>query len=431
MTQPTWSLLKSAIQYGTAPATIVVEGLGAGEVLAVKITCPDNSNFKLELEADMFGFVQTEVHLLSGTGEYRIELWADSCAETPQCYTLPPLVLVASPCKVDDANPVLELFCSQPNIPVGGSVELTVLGAPNRAFVISHSYAGGMLPHTGLTNIEGLASLSIPVVGLSDTFIAMQGTLVSQPVVTRTPADVNSPALVASAPVTAKRTGIKVAVVPSSLALEQNIVFPLTVQIQNTSDEDIRLSLAPVAGTLKLEVPNYLNDEPIAAGATREFTFFVSGNHTEAAAYPLDMVLEGSYTPVSAGATPLPAAETVTISMPARMLATSLVVTAAVLRPASIALGDTTVLSVTVQNQGEAAVTGVTLPPVHFTDTLGALGFDNVTIPQGHSYTSTAVLRPTAKATYLYTIDGAAISGMVQGNVVVAEGSWTTSCVVS
>ena len=431
MTQPTWSLLKSAIQYGATPATLVVEGLGAGEVLAVKITCPDNSNFKLELEADMFGFVQTEIHLLSGTGEYRIELWADSCVETPQCYTLPPLVLVASPCKVEDANPILELFCSQPNIPVGGSVELTVLGAPNRAFVISHSYAGGMLPHTGLTNIEGLASLSIPVVSLSDTFIAMQGTLVSQPVVTRTPADINNPAILASAPVTTKRAGIKLSVVNSALALEQNIVFPLTVQIQNTSAEDIRLSLVPAAGTLKLEVPIHLNYEPIAAGATREFTFFVSGNHTQPEAYPLDLVLEGSYVVASDMATTIPVAETVTVSMPARTLAARLVVTSAVLQPASIELGETTVLSVTVQNQGEASVTGVTLAPLHFTDTLGVLGFDNVTIPQGHSYTATAGLRPTAKSTYLYTIDGSLISGTAQGNVVVAAGSWATSCVVS
>ena len=185
----------------------------------------------------------------------------------------------------------MQLFCSNIYVPKGLATELTVVGKPNTPFVITQSSLGVVKPYTGITNQDGIGTVEVDVIGLSDTFIAMQEQKISNSITTKTPADVNSPAVLID-------TGSELvfSTLKSSLVLEQNVAFPLSIQIQNTFEEVVRVSISNVTGTLQQDIPVYMQYEPISSGSTREFTFFLFGYHDAQENSSMNITFAGTYT---------------------------------------------------------------------------------------------------------------------------------------
>lgn len=422
-TQAAWAAIPAVIQYGTVPTTIDIYNLGKNETLDLKVTSPNGESFKLTVTATELGNVSKELHLVSGEGIYTIELWKETCTPTQLCYTLAPLTIIAQKCKVEDVVNNLQLFCSNGHVAIGLSVDLTVVGIPDTPFVISQSAAGTVGVVSGITDKDGIGTLQVEVLGLSSTFIATQGKKISNSIVTQTPADINSPATLVD-------TGSELvfSTLKTSLAIAQDVVFPLTIQIQNTSDETVRVSIAKTSGTLQPDVPVYMQYEPIASGSTREFTFFVSGHHNNQTAESMNISFTGSYTKLDG--TTIPWSYSSSVLVPPRKLNSGIMITSLIAEPATIQLGETAKIHLEISNVGETDISDMNLQALNFPDTIGQMNFTNVPLPQGQTYTTTAVIKPTKIDTYLFTVDGALISGNAQGQVVLGENELTTSLLV-
>ena len=422
-TTATWVAIPHVLQYGTQPATIEINNLGKQEKLSLKITVPSGESFKLDVQANDEGVVSKELHLLNGVGTYIVELWKETCTEEQLCYDLQPLSIIAQKCKVEDVVNNLQLFCSNIYVGKGLSTELTVVGKPNTPFVISQSSAGIVKPYTGITNQDGIGTIVAEVIGLSDTFIAMQEQKVSNSITTKTPADVNSPALLADTGSELVFTTLK-----SSLVLEQNVAFPLTVQIQNTFEELVRVSISSVSGSLQQDIPIYMQYEPISSGSTREFTFFLYGQHNEQENSSMDITLTGTYTKPDGSNTPW--SYSTSVLMPPRKLNSGIMITSLLAEPATITLGETAKIHLDITNIGETDISELELQALQFPDTTGQLNFSNVPLPKGQTYRTTAIIKPSKIDTYLFVIDGALISGKAQGTVVLGQNELTTSLLV-
>ena len=422
-TPATWEAIPHVLQYGTQPATIEINNLGKQEKLSLKITVPSGESFKLDVHANDEGVVSKELHLLNGVGTYIVELWKETCTEEQLCYDLQPLSIIAQKCKVEDVVNNLQLFCSNIYVPKGLTTELTVVGKPNTPFVISQSSDGLVKPHTGITNQDGIGIIVAEVIGLSDTFIAMQEQKVSNSITTKTPADVNSPALLAD-------TGSELAftTLKSSLALEQNVAFPLTIQIKNTFDELVLVSVSNVSGSLQQDIPIYMQYEPISSGSTREFTFFLYGQHNEQEASSMNITLTGTYTKPDGSATPW--SYSTSVLMPPRKLNSGIMITSLLTEPATITLGETAKIHLDITNIGETDISELELQALQFPDTTGQMNFSNVPLPKGQTYRTTAIIKPTKVDTYLFMVDGTLISGKAQGTTIVGQNELTTSLLV-
>ena len=422
-TTATWVAIPAVLQYGTQPATIEINKLGKQEKLSLKITVPSGESFKLDVQANDEGVVSKELHLLNGVGTYIVELWKETCTEEQLCYDLQPLSIIAQKCKVEDVVNNLQLFCSNIYVPKGLTTELTVVGKPNTPFVISQSSDGSVKPHTGITNQDGIGIITAEVIGLSDTFIAMQEQKVSNSITTKTPADVNSPALLADTGSELVFTTLK-----SSLALEQNVAFPLTIQIKNTFDELVLVSVSNVSGSLQQDIPIYMQHEPISSGSAREFTFFLYGQHNEQENSSMDITLTGTYTKPDGSS--IPWSYSTSVLMPPRKLNSGIMITSLLAEPATITLGETAKIHLDITNIGETDISELELRALQFPDTTGQLNFSNVPLPKGQTYRTTAIIKPSKIDTYLFVIDGALISGKAQGTVVLGQNELTTSLLV-
>ena len=421
MTTPaTWEAIPSVIQYGTSPIVVHINNLGSEETVPLKVILPTGESFRLDAKADTTGTVSKEIHLLSGIGTYTIELWKDACSEEQLCYNLLPLTVLAQKCKVEDIVNNLQLFCNNIYVGKGLSTELTVVGKPNTPFVISQSSAGIVKPYTGITNQDGIGIITAEVIGLSDTFIAMQEQKVSNSITTKTPADVNSPADTSSE--------LVFSTLNSSLVLEQNVAFPLTVQIQNTFEELVRVSVSNVSGSLQQDIPIYMQYEPISSGSTREFTFFLYGQHNEQEASSMNITLTGTYTKLDGSSTPW--SYSTSVLMPPRKLNSGIMITSLLTEPATITLGETAKIHLDITNIGETDISELELQALQFPDTTGQMNFSNVPLPKGQTYRTTAIIKPTKVDTYLFMVDGTLISGKAQGTTIVGQNELTTSLLV-
>lgn len=421
MTTPaTWEAIPAVIQYGTSPIVVHINNLGSEETVPLKVILPTGESFRLDTKADTTGTISKEIHLLSGIGTYTIELWKDACSEEQLCYNLLPLTVLAQKCKVEDIVNNLQLFCNNIYVGKGLSTELTVVGKPNTPFVISQSSAGIVKPYTGITNQDGIATISAEVIGLSDTFIAMQEQKISNSITTKTPADVNSPADTSSE--------LVFSTLNSSLVLEQNVAFPLTVQIQNTFEELVRVSVSNVSGSLQQDIPVYMQYEPISSGSTREFTFFLYGQHNEQEASSMNITLTGTYTKLDGSSTPW--SYSTSVLMPPRKLNSGIMITSLLTEPATITLGETAKIHLDITNIGETDISELELQALQFPDTTGQMNFSNVPLPKGQTYRTTAIIKPTKVDTYLFMVDGALISGKAQGTTIVGQNELTTSLLV-
>ena len=421
MTTPaTWEAIPAVIQYGTSPIVVHINNLGSEETVPLKVILPTGESFRLDTKADTTGTISKEIHLLSGIGTYTIELWKDACSEEQLCYNLLPLTVLAQKCKVEDIVNNLQLFCNNIYVGKGLSTELTVVGKPNTPFVISQSSAGIVKPYTGITNQDGIATISAEVIGLSDTFIAMQEQKISNSITTKTPADVNSPADTSSE--------LVFSTLNSSLVLEQNVAFPLTVQIQNTFEELVRVSVSNVSGSLQQDIPVYMQYEPISSGSTREFTFFLYGQHNEQEASSMNITLTGTYTKLDGSSTPW--SYSTSVIMPPRKLNSGIMITSLLTEPATITLGETAKIHLDITNIGETDISELELQALQFPDTTGQMNFSNVPLPKGQTYRTTAIIKPTKVDTYLFMVDGTLISGKAQGTTIVGQNELTTSLLV-
>ena len=422
-TTATWVAIPAVLQYGTQPATIEINNLGKQETLSLKITVPSGESFKLDVQANDEGVISKELHLLNGVGTYNVELWKETCTEEQLCYDLQPLSIIAQKCKVEDVVNNLQLFCSNIYVPKGLTTELTIVGKPNTPFVISQSSAGIVKPYTGITNQDGIGIITAEVIGLSDTFIAMQEQKVSNSITTKTPADVNSPALLID-------TGSELvfSTLKSSLVLEQNVAFPLTIQIQNTCEELVRVSITNVNGTLQQDIPVYMQYEPISSGSTREFTFFLTGQHDQQEASSMDITFIGTYTKLDGSTTPW--SYSTSVIMPPRKLNSAIMITSLLTEPATITLGETAKIHLDITNIGETNISELELQALQFPDTTGQINFSNVPLPRGQTYRTTAIIKPTKVDTYLFMVDGTLISGKAQGTTIVGQNELTTSLLV-
>lgn len=422
-TTATWVAIPAVLQYGTQPATIEINNLGKQEKLSLKITVPSGESFKLDVQANDDGVVSKELHLLNGVGTYIVELWKETCTEEQLCYDLQPLSIIAQKCKVEDVINNLQLFCSNIYVPKGLTTELTIVGKPNTPFVISQSSAGIVKPYTGITNQDGIGIITAEVIGLSDTFIAMQEQKVSNSITTKTPADVNSPAVL-------EDTGSELvfSTLKSSLVLEQNVAFPLTIQIQNTFEELVRVSITNVSGSLQQDIPVYMQYEPISSGSTREFTFFLTGQHDQQEASSMDITFIGTYTKLDGSTTPW--SYSTSVIMPPRKLNSAIMITSLLTEPATITLGETAKIHLDITNIGETNISELELQALQFPDTTGQINFSNVPLPRGQTYRTTAIIKPTKVDTYLFMVDGTLISGKAQGTTIVGQNELTTSLLV-
>lgn len=422
-TQAAWSAIPAVLQYGTQPAIIEISNLGNHEKLSLKITNPSGESFKLDVQADDVGTVSKELHLISGEGTYKVELWKETCTEEQLCYNLLPLTIIAQKCKVEDIVNNLQLFCSNIYVPKGLATELTVVGKPNTPFVISQSSLGVVKPYTGITDQAGIGTVEVEVIGLSDTFIAMQEQKISNSITTKTPADVNSPAVLID-------TGSELvfSTLKSSLVLEQNVAFPLSIQIQNTFEEVVRVSISNVTGTLQQDIPVYMQYEPISSGSTREFTFFLFGYHDEQENSSMNITFAGTYTKQDGSSVPW--SYSTSVVMPPRKLNSGIMITSLLAEPATISLGETAKIHLDITNVGETDISELELQALQFPDAVGQMNFSNVPLPKGQTYRTTAILRPSKIDTYLFSIAGALISGKAQGQVIQGENELTTSLLV-
>ena len=422
-TSATWVAIPPVLQYGTQPAIIEISNLGTHEKLSLKITNPSGESFKLDVQADDVGTVSKELHLINGEGTYKVELWKETCTEEQLCYNLLPLNIIAQKCKVEDIVNNLQLFCSNIYVPKGLATELTVVGKPNTPFVISQSSLGVVKPYTGITNQDGIGTVEVEVIGLSDTFIAMQEQKISNSITTKTPADVNSPAVLID-------TGSELvfSTLKSSLVLEQNVAFPLSIQIQNTFEEVVRVSISNVTGTLQQDIPVYMQYEPISSGSTREFTFFLFGYHDEQENSSMNITFAGTYTKQDGSSVPW--SYSTSVVMPPRKLNSGIMITSLLAEPATISLGETAKIHLDITNVGETDISELELQSLQFPDAVGQMNFSNVPLPRGQTYRTTAILRPSKIDTYLFSIAGALISGKAQGQVIQGENELTTSLLV-
>lgn len=423
ITQAAWSAIPAVIQYGTVPTTIDIYNLGKNETLDLKVTSPNGESFKLTVVATELGAVSKELHLVSGEGIYIIELWKETCTPNQLCYTLVPLTIIAQKCKVEDIVNNLQLFCNNSYMAAGLYVDLTVVGTPDTPFTISQSASGMVDVQSGTTDKDGIGNIKAEVMGLSSTFIAIQGKKISNSVITQTPADINSPA-------TSVDTGSELvfSTLKTSLAIAQDIVFPLTIQIQNTFEETVRVSIAKTSGTLQPDVPVYMQYEPIASGSTREFTFFMVGHHSNQTSESMNVAFSGSYSKLDG--TVIPWSYSSSVLVPPRKLHSGIMITSLVSEPATIQLGESAKIHLEISNIGETDISDMNLQALHFPDTVGQLNFTNVPLPKGQTYTTTAIIKPTKIDTYLFTVEGALISGKAQGQVVLGENELTTSLLV-
>ena len=422
-TPATWEAIPAVIQYGTSPIVVHINNLGSNESIALKVILPSGESFRVDVKADATGTVSKEIHLLSGTGTYTIELWKDACSEEQLCYELLPLTVLAQKCKVEDIVNNLQLFCSNIYVGKGLSTELTVVGKPNTPFIISQSSAGIVKPYTGITNQDGIGTITAEVIGLSDTFIAMQELEISNSIATKTPADVNSPAVL-------EDTGSELvfSTLNTSLVLEQNVAFPVTIQIQNTFEELVRVSITNVNGTLQQDIPVYMQYEPISSGSTREFTFFLTGQHDQQEASSMDITFIGTYTKLDGSTTPW--SYSTSVIMPPRKLNSAIMITSLLTEPATITLGETAKIHLDITNIGETNISELELQALQFPDTTGQINFSNVPLPRGQTYRTTAIIKPTKVDTYLFMVDGTLISGKAQGTTIVGQNELTTSLLV-
>lgn len=423
-TSATWVAIPPVLQYGTQPAIIEISNLGNHEKLSLKITNPSGESFKLDVQADDVGTVSKELHLINGEGTYKVELWKETCTEEQLCYNLLPLNIIAQKCKVEDIVNNLQLFCSNIYVPKGLATELTVVGKPNTPFVISQSSLGVVKPYTGITDQAGIGTVEVEVIGLSDTFIAMQEQKISNSITTKTPADVNSPALLID-------TGSELVfstLLQTSIGLEQNVAFPLSIQIQNTFEEVVRVSISNVTGTLQQDIPVYMQYEPISSGSTREFTFFLFGYHDEQENSSMNITFAGTYTKQDGSSVPW--SYSTSVVMPPRKLNSGIMITSLLAEPATISLGETAKIHLDITNVGETDISDLELQALQFPDAVGQMNFSNVPLPRGQTYRTTAILRPSKIDTYLFSIAGALISGKAQGQVIQGENELTTSLLV-
>ena len=422
-TSATWVAIPPVLQYGTQPAIIEISNLGTHEKLSLKITNPSGESFKLDVQADDVGTVSKELHLINGEGTYKVELWKETCTEEQLCYNLLPLNIIAQKCKVEDIVNNLQLFCSNIYVPKGLATELTVVGKPNTPFVISQSSLGVVKLYPGITDQDGIGTVEVEVIGLSDTFIAMQEQKISNSITTKTPADVNSPAVLID-------TGSELvfSTLKSSLVLEQNVAFPLSIQIQNTFEEVVRVSISNVTGTLQQDIPVYMQYEPISSGSTREFTFFLFGYHDEQENSSMNITFAGTYTKQDGSSVPW--SYSTSVVMPPRKLNSGIMITSLLAEPATISLGETAKIHLDITNVGETDISELELQSLQFPDAVGQMNFSNVPLPRGQTYRTTAILRPSKIDTYLFSIAGALISGKAQGQVIQGENELTTSLLV-
>ena len=419
----TWQAVPSMVQYGASDTTIYITGLGSNETLDLKVTNPSGETFKWTVVADEDGTVSKELILASGIGTYKISLWQDTCTAEQLCYELEDLVIVAQKCKVAEAHEQLQLFANKLYLAVGEMVELTVVGIPNSVAIISQLWAGGVIPKHVELNSEGVGFISLSTMSMTDSFVAVNNTNVSNTVVIHVPADINTPALVVD-------TGseLRFSVVPSVLAIEQGVAFALTLQVQNTADNLVRVSITNASGALQQDVPVHLQLEPIAAGGTREFTFFFSGMHNNQDATSMSVTFVGTY--LKSDNTTVPWSYSASVLMPPRKLDAALMVTSFLIEPASITLGDSAKITVEVTNVGEADINNLELYPLVFDNVAGQIGFNGVPLPRGAKYSTSAIIKPTAVDTYVFVMDGSLISGTAQGMPVIGTNELTTSLLV-
>ena len=203
---------------------------------------------------------------------------------------------------------------------------------------------------------------------------------------------------------------------------------PLTIQIQNTFEELVRVSVSNVSGSLQQDIPIYMQYEPISSGSTREFTFFLYGQHNEQENSSMDITLTGTYTKPDGSATPW--SYSTSVLMPPRKLNSGIMITSLLAEPATITLGETAKIHLDITNIGETDISELELRALQFPDTTGQLNFSNVPLPKGQTYRTTAIIKPSKIDTYLFVIDGALISGKAQGTVILGQNELTTSLLV-
>lgn len=411
-----WFIEPPKVQYGATHPTLRIVNLGANEQLPLKVTNPTGETINLNLTADDKGIVQQQIQLVGGVGVYKF-----SCDS--ECYCLRDLCCVASECKVEDAEDSLMLYCNNLVVAKGMKAELIISGVADTPFIINHSFLGSVKVYSGITGNDGLGAMDIEVEGLSDTFIAIQNTNVSNPIVTTTPSNINAPAL-------AESTGsvLVFKVLKSSKVIEQNDVFPITLQIQNTGDSDARVSIKNLLGDLIPDIPIRMELENIAKGATREFTYFVSASHDSQEAKSMNLTFIGEY--IYGGVTNS-WSHSYSVVVPPRKLNSGLMISSLLIHPSTVKIGGVAEMMLTISNVGETDISDVNLAPIVFEGISGQIGFNGVTIPKGQSYTCKSYLKAERLDTYLFCIDGKLVSGKAQGAVVIGSNELSTSLLVT
>ena len=408
----------AVLQNGTEPITIIASELGKNEKLPLVIRKPNGDTFTMDLEADENGLATESIYLVDGEGTYTIAADAEQCSAP--CYGFEPINVLVQKCAVGEAVETLQLFSSATFVQKGTEVILTVYGRPNAITVLSQQSNGIVKPIKGKTDESGLAVYTVTTIGMRDIFIAMQMDLVSNQVQVDTAGEVNTPVQV--------RKDLVFKDTKQAFAVEQDVVFPVTIQVQNTTEKLLRLSITDISGDLTLDMPVRIEYEGIAKGSTREFTFFVSGKHLSQEAKSMGITIAGFYS--DERNEKKSCSHSYSVMVPARKLNAGLIISSLLLSPATIYKGDNTVLQVEIINVGETDIKGITLAPQTFKGVAGQLGFNNVFLARGGKYVASAVLRPADIGTYMFNISGSLITGESQDNMVVASGELTTNVVV-
>lgn len=405
------SAAPNPVQFGTVPVRISVVGASPNETLKLKITKPNGEASKLEVQVQEDGSISFPLFLASGVGLYKISNWTElGCATdttTDEACHVIDLSIMATKCSQVSGERQLELTAQTQTAQEGIPITFWISGGePNTVAVVNQTTSTGVTNITPVTlNSEGFAELSLVTLGLVNRFMATNGEKYSDVVGANVSPDLNSPALAPDLGV------LKTNWRTFADTKQQGVSFPLALQLQNTGDSAIEVSIDSVTGELNQEVPVYMSYESIPSGGTREFTYYFSGTHQEQLAKAMSVEIKGSY-----GGEKFSTSTTVLI--PPRKLSVGLQLTSILAKPSNIVLGQSTRIEIEVTNTGETDLVDVALSSVTLPDALGSMEFSGVSIPANESYKTSFTVVPQNVGIHVASIDGVNLTGNAHGQIV-------------
>lgn len=424
----TWNITPAVSQYNNSPVRVAIQGLAPLEKLTIIVSTPCDAPFRWQVQADAAGNLVAELFLASGSGRYLFEVEG--------CKDLPPVSVVANCCAPGVEGCKLELFATPATLQLNGRVAIDVTGAASGSTVhIQHQLPSGVLvAHSAKTSTAGLATLELelPEPG-AHRFFAMQDSCAAESKKVTVIGNVNE---LATRTVNSCVGAVRVTPKLSQASAATGEVVALTISVTNsgifTHEVSFEIGM-PSEFTTTTAVA--ITNEPIAAGTTRDFIFYLTvvglRENKQIAAIVVDSSM-GTY--ICNEQPEVIIGGSASIELLPTSYPCGLEIVRFGFNLSSVGNGQAAIVALTIRNTGLATLRNITLVPTLPPASLGTepLQFSGVELAPGMEYTYSKALSAVSAAniTAVLTIPASSLTAICQSNPIQARRQATASILV-